>query len=68
MKITDSFVWNWSHHMPTTESTRFVVSKDEWDTKEDPGKSMKNALYVQQHGKSHLSGWSNIEQQKKSSL
>jgi len=21
-------------------------SKDEWDTKEDPGKSRKNALYV----------------------
>jgi len=34
----------------------FVVSKDEWDTKEGPGKSMKNALYVQQHGKRPLSG------------
>jgi len=44
-----------------------VVSKDEWDTKEGPGKSMKNALYVQWHGKRHLSGWSDIEQQKKSS-
>jgi len=33
--------------MPTTKSTLFVVSKDEWGTKEDPGKSMKNALYVQ---------------------
>jgi len=27
------------------------VSKDEWDTKEAPGKSMKNALHAQQHGK-----------------
>jgi len=27
--------------MPTTESTPFMVSKDEWDTKEGPGKSMK---------------------------
>jgi len=36
----------------------------EWDTKESPGKFMKNALYVQQHGKNHLSGWSNIKQQK----
>jgi len=25
-----------------------VVSKDEWDTKEDPGKSMKNAFYAWQ--------------------
>jgi len=24
--------------MPTTELTLFVVSKDEWDTKEGPGK------------------------------
>ena len=24
----------------------FAVSKDEWNTKEDTGKSMKNALYV----------------------
>jgi len=30
----------------STKSTLFVVSKDEWDTKEGPGKSMKNALYV----------------------
>jgi len=33
--------------MSTTKSTPFVVSKDEWDTKEGPGKSMKNALYAQ---------------------
>jgi len=30
--------------VPTTKSTPFVGSKDEWDTKEDPGKSMKNVL------------------------
>ena len=29
-----------------TKSTLFAVSKDEWDTKEDTGNSMKNALYV----------------------
>jgi len=29
--------------MPTTKSIPFVVSKDEWDTKEGPGKSMKNS-------------------------
>jgi len=28
------------------------------------GKSMKNALYVQQYGNRHLSGWSDIEQWK----
>jgi len=37
--------------VPTTKSIPFVVSEDEWDTKEGPGKSMKNALYVQRHGK-----------------
>jgi len=30
--------------------TFFMVSKDEWDTKEGTGKSMKNALHVQQYG------------------
>jgi len=38
--------------MPTTKLTLFVVNKDEWDTKEGHGKSMKNALYVQRYGKS----------------
>jgi len=38
--------------------------KDEWDTKEDTGKSIKNALHVQRYGKWHLSGWSNVEQWK----
>jgi len=33
-----------SHHVPTTKLTLFVVSKDEWDKKED---TMKNALHVQ---------------------
>jgi len=31
----------------TNESTLFAVSEDEWDTKEDTGKSM----YVLQHAK-----------------
>jgi len=30
----------------TTKLTLFVVGKDEWDTKESPGKSMKNGLYM----------------------
>ena len=36
----------------TTKPTLFAVSKDEWDTKEDTGKSMKNALYVLWYAKS----------------
>jgi len=38
--------FNGSHHVPTTESTLFVVNKDEWYTKEGCAKSMKNALYA----------------------
>jgi len=58
MKITDDFRYKWkpSCTVPTTKSTLFMVSKDEWDTKEVPGKSMKNALHVQQYSKRHLLG------------
>jgi len=28
------------------QNWHFMESKDEWDTKEGPGKSMKNILYV----------------------
>ena len=38
------------------KSTLFAVSKDEWDAKEDTGKSMKNALYVLRYAKRHLLG------------
>jgi len=44
-------VANGSHHLPTTKSTLFMVSKDEWDTKEVTGKSIKNVLHVQWYGK-----------------
>ena len=46
----------------TAKSTSFTVSKDEWDTKEDTGKSMKNALYVLQYAKRHHLGLSVFEQ------
>jgi len=36
----------------TTKSTLFM---DEWDTKGDAVKSMKNVLHVQWYGKRHLS-------------
>jgi len=47
--------------MPTTKSTLFTVSKYEWDTKEGAGKSMKNALYVQWHGKRHFLGQGDVK-------
>jgi len=40
----------------TTKSTLLAVSEDEWNMKEDTGKSMKNALYILQYAKKHLSG------------
>ena len=44
------------------KSIRSTISKDEWDTKEDTGKSMKNALYVLQYAKRHLLDRSDVEQ------
>jgi len=50
-KIWMIFITKGSHHVPTTKLTLFTVSKDEWDKKEDAGKSMKNALYTLQYAK-----------------
>jgi len=36
--------------VPTTKLTPFVGSEDEWETKEGPGKSMKNVLCIQYFG------------------
>ena len=47
---------------PTT--TLFTVSKDEWNTKEDTGWSMKNASYILRYTKRHIFGWSDIKQEK----
>ena len=38
-------MWRKPSHV-TTKSTHFAVSKDEWNTKEDTGESLKNALYL----------------------
>ena len=46
MKNTDDFCFEGKPSRTTTKLTLFAVSNDEWDTKEDTGKSMKNALYV----------------------
>ena len=62
VKNMDDFRYEGNPSRVTAKSTLFAVSKDEWDTKEDTGKFMKNALYVLQYAKRHLSGRNNIEQ------
>ena len=58
----DDFRYEGKPSRATAKPTLFAVSKDEWDTKEDTGKSLKNALYVLRYVKRHLSGQSNVEQ------
>ena len=68
MKNTNDFGYKWKPSSVTTNSTPFAlpfsVSKDKWDTKENTGKSMKNAYIhtVLWYAKRHLSGQSNIKQ------
>jgi len=45
----------------TTKLMLFTVGRDEWNTKEDTGKSLKNALHVLRYAKRHLLGWSDVE-------
>ena len=59
---TDDFRFEENPSRARAKSTPFPVSKDEWDTKEDTGKSMKNALHVLRYAKRHLSGRSDVEQ------
>ena len=46
MTNTDNFRYEGKPSCAIAKLTLFAVSKDEWDTKEDTDKSMKNALYV----------------------
>ena len=62
MKNTNDFCYEGKPSRATTKSTLFAISKDERDTKEDAGKSMKNALYALQYAKKHLSGRSDVKQ------
>ena len=55
MKNTDDFRKG-SHHMLLQNRHFLLSAKDERDTKEDTGKSMKNALYVLRCAKRHISG------------
>ena len=48
MKNMDDFCYEGEPSCATAKLTLFAVSKDEWDTKEDNGKSMKNASYMLQ--------------------
>ena len=61
MKNTYDFHYEGKPSCATAKSTLFTVSKDEWDTKEDTGKSMNNALYILRYAKRHLSGRSDVE-------
>jgi len=56
MKSMDKFHYTKEAITCTTKLTPITVSKDEWDTNEDTDKSIKNALYVLQYAKRHLSG------------
>ena len=62
MKNTDAFCYKRKPSCAIAKSTLFAVRKDEWDTKEDTGKSMKNAFYILRYAKRHLSGRSNAKQ------
>ena len=59
MKSTDNFH---CEGKPSRATVKSAVNKDEWDRKEDTGKSMKNALYVLRYAKRHLSDQSDVEQ------
>ena len=54
-KNMDDFHYERQPSCATTKSSPFTVNKDEWDTKEDTGKSMKDALYVLWYAKRHVS-------------
>ena len=45
-----------SEMVPCAPAISNVIAINEWDTKEDTGKSMKNVLYVLRYAKRHLSG------------
>jgi len=56
-------ITNESHHVPITKSILIVVSKDEWDTKEGPGKSIKNVCGMAKgtwHGKRYLASQAEV--------
>jgi len=55
MKIMDDFHLELKPSCTYHKIDTFQGSKDKWDTKEDPGKSMNNVIYVQWYDERHLS-------------
>ena len=62
MKNMDDIRFEGKLSHASTILTLFAVSRDKQDTKEETGKSMKNALYILWNAKRHLLGQSNVEQ------
>jgi len=62
MKNTDNSVTQRKPSCETTKLMLFAVSKDEWNTKVESGKSLKNVLDILQYAKRHLSGLSDVKQ------
>ena len=62
MTNTDDFRYEGKPSRAIAKSTLFAVCEDEWDTKEDTGKSMKKALHVLRYAKRHLLGRSDVKQ------
>ena len=60
----DDFCYEGKSSHATTTSTPFPVTKDEWDTKEDIGKSMKNALYILRYAKRHIQAEATLNSEK----
>ena len=58
MKNTDDSFYMISviQRKPSHATTKLTVSKDEWNTKENTGNSLKHALNVLRYAKRHLSG------------
>ena len=61
MTNMDDFRYEGKPSCTIAKLTLFTVSKDEWDTKEDTGKSMKKALHILRYAKRHILGRSNIK-------
>jgi len=56
MKNMNDFHYTKEAIMRYYQSTLFTVSKDKGNTKEDTGKSIKNAFYIVRYAKRHLLG------------
>ena len=60
MKNTDDSRYEEKSSCATAKSTLFTVNKYEWDTKEETGRSMKNASNVLQLGMPKGTSWAEL--------